>query len=96
MFTQNQRLIVIMLTVGILLLIPFIAMMFTNEVNWSLFDFIIAGVLLMGTGLSCEFVMRKVQKTSHRIAICAGLLFVLAIVWIELAVGIFGTPFAGN
>jgi hypothetical protein len=93
---QNKRLMAIVLTVALLLLIPFIAMQFTDEVRWSLFDFIVAGVLLLVTGLTCEFVMRKVKKIAYRIAICGALLAILLLLWIELAVGIFGTPFAGS
>jgi hypothetical protein len=96
MITQNKRLIGIVLTVGFLLLIPFTAMQFSNEVNWSLFDFIVAGILLLGTGLLCELVIRKVKKIEHRIIICGALLVALLIIWLELAVGIFGTPFAGQ
>ncbi len=96
MITRNKRLTGIVLTVALLLLVPFIAMQFTNEVNWSLFDFVVAGVLLLGTGLLCELVMRKVSKIGYRIAICVVLLTVLLLIWIELAVGIFGTPFAGS
>lgn len=96
MIMQNRRLIGIVITVTILLTIPLIAMQFTNEVNWTLSDFIVAGVLLYGTGLLCEFVMRKVTKTEHRIAICALILVLLLLTWVELAVGIFGTPFAGS
>jgi peptidoglycan/LPS O-acetylase OafA/YrhL len=96
MTVQNKRLIGIVLIVALLLLIPFIAMQFTDEVHWSLFDFAIAGVLLLGTGLMCELVMRKVKKIEHRIVICVGLLAALFLVWVELAVGIFGTPFAGT
>ena len=94
--TENKRLIGIVLTAALLLLLPFIAMQFTNEVNWSLFDFIVAGVLLFGTGLACEFVLRKVKKMKHRVAICAGILVMLLLIWVELAVGIFGTPLAGS
>ena len=94
--TENKRLIGIVLTAALLLLLPFIAMQFTNEVNWSLFDFIVAGVLLFGTGLACEFVLRKVKKMKHRVAICAGILVMLLLIWAELAVGIFGTPLAGS
>jgi hypothetical protein len=93
---NNKRLIGIVLAVGILLLIPFLAMRFTDEVNWSPTDFVTAGVLLLGTGLMCEFVLRTVKKTGYRIAICAAILFALMLVWIELAVGLFGTPFAGS
>ena len=93
---NNKRLIGIVLTIAFLLLIPLIAMQFTGEVNWTLLDFVIAGVLLLSTGLICEFVLRMVKKIEYRIAICAVILAALVLIWIELAVGIFGTPFAGT
>ena len=93
---QNKRLIGIVLTAALLLLIPLIVMQFTDEVNWSLFDFVVAGVLLFGTGLACELVLRKVKKILHRVILCATLLAVLFIIWVQLAVGIFGTPFGGQ
>ena len=93
---ENKRLIGIVLTVVVLLLIPIIAMQFTNEVNWTLFDFVVAGVLLLGTGFICELVIRKVKKTNHRILLCGVILAALLLIWIELAVGIFGTPLAGS
>lgn len=96
MILQNKRLVGILLTVAFLLLIPFLAMQFTNDVNWTVSDFVVAGVLLLGTGLVCELVLRKVKKASYRIAICAAILVALLLIWIELAVGIFGTPFAGS
>lgn len=96
MIMENKRLIGIVLTVVFLLLIPLIAMQFTNEVNWTLSDFVVAGVLLLSTGLICELVIRKVKKTNHRIILCGVILAVLLLIWIELAVGLFGTPFAGS
>ncbi len=96
MITQNQRLIIILSAVPALLLIPFIAMFFSAEVNWSSFDFLIAGLLLLSTGLGCELVMRSAKKTRNRIVICGLILFTLLLVWAELAVGVFGTPFAGS
>ena len=96
MITQNKRLIGIVLTVTVLLFIPFVAMQFTSEVNWGILDFASAGVLLLGTGLLCEFTLRKVKKMEYRLAICGAILLGLALVWGELAVGIFGTPLAGN
>jgi hypothetical protein len=64
-------------------------MQFTDEVNWTLPDFIAAGILLFGTGLLCELVLRKVKKTKHRIAICLVILATFLLIWAELAVGIF-------
>jgi hypothetical protein len=88
---QNKRLIGIVLTMGVLLLIPLI-----GRANWSLFDFAVAGVLLLGSGLIFELIMRTVEKFEYRIAVCAALLAGLFLIWVELAVGLFGTPFAGN
>ena len=95
-FSSKVRLTAILTTVTGLLLLPLIAMLFTHGVNWSPADFIIAAVLLFGSGLTCEFVLRKVKKLSHRILICGAVLLVLFLTWAELAVGIFGTPLAGS
>ena len=86
---QNKRLLTILLISSFLLLIPFIAMLFTDEVNWTTSDFIIAGFLLYGTGLVCEFILRKVKKLKYRIALCGIILVILILIWVELAVGIF-------
>ena len=96
MLIKNKRLIGILVTVTCLLLLPLIAMQFTSEVDWNLFDFIIMGILLLGTGLACELVMRNVKKTANRWLICLAVLFLFFLIWAELAVGIFGTPFAGS
>ena len=93
---QNKRLIGIVITVAILLLIPAIAMQFTSEVKWGPFDFLVAGVLMLGTGLLCELVIRKVSTFKYRVALCAAVLIAFILIWLELAVGIFGTPIAGS
>lgn len=96
MIVQNKRLIIIVITSVIISFIPLIAMQFTDEVNWTLFDFVIAGILLIGTGLICEFTLRKIKKTKYRITIILAIFVVLLLIWAELAVGIFGSPFSGN
>ena len=63
-------------------------MQFTTEVKWTLMDFIVAGILLLSTGLACNFVIQKVKNTKFRIAICLTILAILLLVWAELAVGI--------
>jgi len=96
MLTSNNRLMLIVSTVAMLLMVPLVAMQFTDEVNWSPFDFIVAAVLLLGTGFLCELVLRKVKTTIARIALCGVLLLLLFVIWAELAVGVFGTRFAGS
>ena len=96
MVTQNKRLLGIVLTVAFLLLIPLIAMQFTTEVDWDLRDFVIMGILLLGTGLMAELVIRKVRNTESRLVIIGLILLAFFLIWAELAVGIFGSPFAGS
>lgn len=93
---QNKRLVSILAIAIAILLIPLIAMKFTNEVNWKIFDFLVAGILLIGTGLTLEFILRKIKTLRYRILFGIALFVVLFLIWAELAVGIFGTPFAGS
>ena len=93
---KNKRLIIILISIAVLLLIPFLAMQFTPEIDWELTDFIIMGILLLCTGLSIEVVLRKVKSVKNRILICLAIVIVFLLVWAELAVGLIGTPFAGS
>ena len=93
---ENKRFFGIVLTVTLLLLIPVIGMLVSDGFKWSWFDFTVAGVLLLGTGLTCELVLRKVRKLEYRLALCAAILFALFVIWAELAVGLIGTPLAGS
>lgn len=69
-------------------------MQFSKEVNWSIMDFLAAGALLFGTGLTIQFVLRKVKTRKNRILICGIILLLLLLLWTELAVGLFGSPIA--
>ena len=82
--------------VGLLLTIPLIAMQLTDEVKWSLFDFIIMGAMLSITGLVGEVILKKVKKYKHRLILYIAIVMIFFLIWAELAVGIFGTPFAGD
>jgi hypothetical protein len=64
-------------------------MQFTDEMNWSLFDFVIAGVLLFGTGVMFVLAARKMPK--YRAVIGIVLALALSWLWVELAVGLFTT-----
>tara|TARA_R100000789_G_scaffold96202_1_gene97417 strand:- start:13 stop:297 length:285 start_codon:yes stop_codon:yes gene_type:complete len=93
---KNTRFLIIVLIVGALLLIPFIAMQFDTGVDWNAFDFLVMGVLLLGTGLLIDLILRKISTTKNRIILGGIVLAVFFLIWAELAVGIFGTPFAGE
>jgi len=54
------------------------------------------GILLLGTGLLCDLILRKVKTTMNRILICGAVISVFLLIYVELAVGIFGSPIAGS
>lgn len=92
----NKRLAGILLGAIIILFIPIIAMQFTNDVKWTSFDFLAAGILLFSAGLTLELILRKIKTAKYRIAACIALFIALFLIWAELSVGIFGTFFAGH
>ena len=94
MTIQNKTIIHIALGTGLILLIPLLAMQFTDEVVWDLTDFIVAGVLLFSAGLAYELIAKKMSTTAYRVAVAIAIVIVFFLIWAELAVGIFGSPFA--
>ena len=94
--TLNRRPLIMLLIIGALLVIPFIAMQFTTEVNWSAMDFVVMGAMLLGLALAIELILRNVKKPYHRWIIGAIVVLLFLLTWAELGVGIFGTPFAGS
>lgn len=76
---------------GVLLLIPLIAMQFTDEVVWTAGDFIFAGLFLFGTGLTYMLTTRKSGSTAYRLAVGFSLFSGLFLIWTNGAVGIIGS-----
>ncbi|MCA0957892.1 hypothetical protein LCL86_02470 [Muricauda ruestringensis] len=93
---MSKRQIFILFSIAVLLAVPFVAMQFSSEVNWSLFDFIGAGILLSIIGFTIDFVLCKTRSRNKRPLILLAIFILFLLVWIELAVGLFNTPFAGN
>lgn len=96
MMTQNQRSILLYVIPFLILSIPIIAMQFTKEVNWTFSDFLVMGILLFATIFSIDVVMKKFQTLKSRLILVIGVVFLLVLIWAELAVGIFGSPLAGS
>ena len=82
--------------VGLLLSIPLIVMQLTDEVNWSFFDFIIMGLMLSITGLALGIIIKRIIYYKYRNIFIAIIIMIFLLIWAELGVGLFGTPFAGN
>jgi hypothetical protein len=79
-----------------LLLIPLIGMSITNEINWSPFDFIIMGSLLFLLSIGINFMSNRTNNVKNRLLYIGILVLIFMLIWAELAVGLFGTPFAGS
>jgi hypothetical protein len=43
-----------------------------------------------------EIIFKKVKKYKHTVALYVVVAIIFLLIWAELAVGIFGTPFAGS
>lgn len=94
---KNKDIVSVIALTIIILALPLIGMQFSEGVDWSLFDFILMGSLISGTGLLAVFVKRKVKNPTHRLAIIIALIAALLVVWVHLAVGIVDTwPLAGS
>ena len=79
-----------------LLLVPLVGMQFTEAIQWSLFDFVVMGLLLLGLGFSIRWIRGKKLKNQSKRNYIVLLILGFLILWAELAVGIFGTPFSGS
>ncbi|MEP9357397.1 hypothetical protein [Sphingomonas sp. KR3-1] len=73
-----------------LLLLPAIAMQFTREVVWGPVDFLVAAVLIGGTGLVFELAIRARTSGAYRAGVALALFTAFLTIWINLAVGMIG------
>ena len=71
----------IIFTATLILLIPFFAMQVTDEVNWDLFDFVVAWTLLVSAGLAYTFVARQGGTMAYRAATFLAVSTTFLLVW---------------
>lgn len=76
--------------VALILLLPAIAMQWTNEVDWTAGDFFFAALLLGGTGLMAELVVRRTRDNAYRAGAAVALAATLLLAWTNAAVGFVG------
>lgn len=74
-----------------LLLLPLIAMQFTDEVDWDETDFIVMGAMLFGACGVYELAARMSGNFAYRAAVGVAVVAAFLLIWINLAVGIIGS-----
>ncbi|MGH1520688.1 hypothetical protein [Chryseobacterium sp. JK1] len=96
MMTQKQKTCTVYAIPLVVLSIPLLGNLFSKEVNSSGADFLIAEVLLFTTAFLINLVRNRIKKQSQKVLITIFILLALTLIWPKLAVGIFGSPFAGS
>jgi len=62
----------------------------------SIAYYAIAGLLIILIFLLARTVIRKVKKGKWSLIVVLVVLSLIILLWVEMAVGIFGSPIAGN
>lgn len=92
--TLSKRFLSLLLLIPGLLLIPFLAMQFSQEVNWSVWDFLVMGTLLLFLVIAIEILIKCVKQKKTRIGLIIAAVVAFLLVWAELSVGVLGAFFA--
>lgn len=87
---RNPLRIVIWGTATFALMLPWIAMQFTSEVDWDLADFAVFGIMLLVVCGTYELGTRLTGNKWYRLAVGIAVLGAFLLTWINLAVGIIG------
>lgn len=75
----------------IMLLIPLAATHLTDEMKWSVIDFMIMGFLIFGTGFTYKLVTWRRDNLIYKVASGLTLITCFLLIWVNLAVGILGS-----
>lgn len=87
--TRKSRLISLAIITVLALLIPLVAMQFTDGVNWTARDFIVAAILFISFGTLHELVVMRFKSARNRTAGTLALIALFIIIWTNLSVGFF-------
>jgi hypothetical protein len=73
------------------LLLPLIAMQFTNEMSWDETDFVVFGAMLFGACGAYGLAARMTSNVAYRAAVGVAVIAAFILIWMNLAVGIIGS-----
>ncbi|CAD7802474.1 hypothetical protein CHRY9390_00934 [Chryseobacterium aquaeductus] len=96
MITKQQKAAFIFAIPSLLMVAAFISNNFVEGFNWTGSDFLIATVLLFGTASFIYMIVSSKLSVRAKTIISIVIILTLVIIWVEMAVGLFGSPIAGN
>ena len=94
--SEYKRFLSFLIASIILLAIPSIANNNAIFFNWTTYDFVIAGIILISLSIGIEVIIRSIKKKKNKPLLIFLLSAIFILLFIEIAVGVFGSPLAGN
>jgi len=79
----------------LVLLLPLIGVILF-DLDWNIFDFLIMGLLILFFIIAINLILNHLNSSKLRLILVLMLVILFLLIWAELAVGVFGTPFAGT
>jgi len=79
----------------LVLLMPLVGVIFF-DLDWSGFDFLVMALLILSLSILINLILYYTDSSKLKLLLIFIVAILFLLIWAELAVGIFGTPFAGN
>jgi len=79
----------------LVLLLPLIGVILF-DLDWNIFDFLIMGLLILFFSIAINLILNHLKSSKLRLILVLMSVILFLLIWAELAVGVFGTPFAGT
>ncbi|MDA0686527.1 MAG: hypothetical protein O3C22_06850 [Bacteroidetes bacterium] len=64
--------------------------------NWDIFDFATAAIIIGMLVFIIRYILRSIKQPKTRWVLIGATVVLIALLWAELAVGIFESPLAGS
>tara|TARA_B100001123_G_scaffold145472_1_gene168857 strand:- start:3 stop:338 length:336 start_codon:yes stop_codon:yes gene_type:complete len=95
-FFMNNYQKIYLIIFGFLLSIIFLFNIIFDEFDWDVFDFIVLIIMMIFTAALFEIVTRIIKTKKNQKILFIFIVIIFLLIWAELGVGIFNSPFAGD
>ena len=93
---KNDVFVLILIASVLTSLLAFSISQIVSDPGWSVFDFVLAVLLLSAFSTLTVVLARTFRGPWVRFGIVLTIVVLFALLWAELAVGLFGSPIAGD